>query len=97
MAIVTLAQQKAHLGVTLDVDDTLIQSQIDAAQSFVETFLGYEIEEEFDPVPDDLVSAVKMLAAHWYENRESTLVGLSGQILPNGLDDVLHNRRNWTF
>lgn len=97
MAIVTLEEQKLHLGVTLDADDNLISGQIDAAQAFIENFLGYVIEDEFETVPDDLVSAVKMLAAHWFENREASLVGVSGQDLPTGVDDILTNRREWSF
>lgn len=100
MAIVTLDDQKAWLGVTLDTDDALISGQIDAAQAHLEQLLGFVIAEEFAAplvVPDDLVGAVKMLAAHMYENREATSVGVSASELPFGVWDVVRERRNYSF
>lgn len=100
MAIVTLADQKAHLGVTLDSDDALISAQIDAAQAHLEQLLGFVISEKFASplvVPDDLVGAVKTLAAHLYENREATVVGVSAQEIPFGVWDVVRERRNYSF
>ena len=70
MAIVTLEDMKAELNILSDVDDALITAKIDQAQAHLEALLGYEIETEFaDPlvVPADLVGAVKMLAAGYYE------------------------------
>lgn len=100
MSIVTLDQQKAHLGVTLDSDDDLISSQIDAAQAHLEQLLGFVIAEQFASplvVPADLVEAVKTLAAHWYENREATVVGVSAQEIPFGVWDIIKERRNYSF
>eukprot|EP00913_Durusdinium_trenchii_P021274 g19987.t1 len=64
---------KSHLGVTDDADDDLITAKIDAAQAWIESFLGYEIEDEFETPPADLVEAVKQQAAHFFENREAVL------------------------
>lgn len=100
MAIVTLADMKAELGVTDDVDDTLISAKIDAAQAHLEALLGYVISEEYPAplvVPADLVAAVKMLTAGFYENRESTLVGVSGMETPHGVWEIVTNRRRYTF
>lgn len=98
MAIVTLADVKAHLGVTLDDDDTLITGKIDAAQALLEQLLGYTIEAEFpSAVPADLCEAVRQLAAHMYENREATTVGVSAAELPLGVWDIVASRRNYSW
>lgn len=96
MSIVTLPEMKAELGILDDADDALIASKIDAAQAHLEALLGYDIATRFpDGAPADLVAAVKMLAAGWYENRESTLVGVSGMETPHGVWEIVNNRRNY--
>lgn len=103
MAIVTLADMKQELGIVGDDDDALISAKIDAAQAHLEALLGYQIENRYPPegsppvsaVPADLVGAVKMLAAGWYENRESTLVGVSGIEVPHGVWEIVANRRSY--
>ena len=97
--IVDLATVKQQLGVTTDLDDAMIERKIGAAQDHVERLLGYKIEEEFAPgaIPPSLVEAVCQLAAHWYENREATLVGVSAQQLPLGVQDILREYRSWSF
>lgn len=98
MAIVTLEEMKAELGVTIAEDDALITAKIDEAQAHLEALLGYDIETEFGTgVPADLVAAVKMIAAHWYENREASVVGVSVALLPVGVDDIVRNRRNYSY
>ena len=98
MAIVSVEEMKAELGITDAVDDSLISAKIESAQAVLESALGYEIETEYpDTIPADLTAAVKMLAAHMYENREATLVGVSGMALPFGVDDVVRNRRHYSF
>ena len=44
-----------------------------------------------------LVEAVCQLAAHWYENREGTVVGATAQALPFGLSDIVREYREWSF
>lgn len=95
MAIVTLEDVKAHLGVTLAEDNTLITGKIEAAQAAIEQILGYEIEERFDTPPADLKEAVRQLAAHFFENREASVVGVSVGLLPLGVKSIVQNRREW--
>jgi hypothetical protein len=106
MSIVALAAMKAELGIIDSVDDTMIQSKIDAAEAHLEQLLGYTFAEEFpdtvdvnfpDTVPADLLAAIKQLAAHLYENREATVVGVSASELPFGVWDVVRERRNYSF
>lgn len=97
MAIVTLPDMKAELGITDSTDDVMIAAKIDEAQAYLEQVLGYAIETKFTTVPADLKAAVKMQAAHLYENREATIAGVSLQIVPSGLDDILRERRSYAF
>lgn len=97
--IIELRTVKEHLGVTISCDDMIIAGKIRAAQDHIERLLGYKIEEEFDPaeVPPSLIEAVLQLAAHWYENREATVVGVSAQTLPLGVQDIVREYRGWSF
>jgi uncharacterized phage protein (predicted DNA packaging) len=97
MAIVDLPDVKAHLNIVDDEDDSLIEGKIEAAQSLIEQQLGYIIADEFETVPADLKEAVRQLAAHFYENREATLVGVSASLLPLGVKDIVRDRRNWSW
>lgn len=105
MSIVDLNALKAHLNITTTIDDAILPGKITAAQSFIENHLGYAIETEYPPtgspavstVPDALKEAVLQLAAHLYENREGSLVGVTAQVLPFGLEDILANFRGYSF
>ena len=106
MAIVDLDEVKEQLNQTLDLDDDLIARKIDAAQNHIERLLGFKIEEEYPPtagdapvstVPAALKECVCQLAAHWFENREAVLVGVSAQPLPHGLDDIIREYRNYSW
>lgn len=97
MAIVTLADQKANLGIIDDADDTLIEAKLEAAQAHIEMVLGYAIEEEFVTAPADLAEAVRSLAAHFYENREASVVGVSVSEMPMSVADILRERRGYSF
>lgn len=99
MPVVTLEAAKAHLNITGDADDALIQGKIRAAVAHINRLLGYDMEAGFEPgeVPDDLKEAVMQLVAHWYENREAAVVGLSVNYLPFSVQDIIREHRNWSF
>lgn len=105
-AAVTLDEAKAQINQTLTVDDALIERKIMAAQSHLEGLLGFKLVEQYpdtdgaeypETVPPALKECVSLLAAHWYENRESVLVGVSGQQLPIGVDEIVANFRNYSW
>lgn len=83
MSVVTLSQAKAHLEVIGDDQDDKIQGYIDAAERYAEQFMGRELGpwEEPDssssepPVPADVVQAILLLVADFYEHREAAFVG----------------------
>ena len=95
MAIVSLDLAKKHLGITEDWDDILISAKLDSAQRHLETWLGYAIEDRFTVVPADLEEAVLSLAAHFYENREASVVGVSITSTPLSVRDIIAARRDY--
>ena len=97
MSVIQLADMKAHLNITFDTDDTLIQGKIDAAESWIASFTGQVWPPTADPVPGALLEAIRQLGAHLYENREASLVGVTSQELPFGLLDLLTPFRAWAF
>lgn len=99
---VTLEEMKAHLNVTLSVDDALIADQITAAEAHLASWLGFGLDDakEFpDGRPADVDQAVKMLVAHWYENRETAFISNSAAAMeiPFSVAEIVRNYRNWTF
>lgn len=105
MAIVSLAEIKEQLSFTDDlgaVDDALLGRKVDAAQNHIERLLGYTIETTFggvdqDPIPPALIEAVSQLAAHWYENREGVVLGMSATELPMGVSEIVAEYREVSF
>lgn len=100
--IVSVEEMKQQLGFTDDMgslDDELLERKIEAAQAHIERLLGYKLDAEYpgNTVPADLKEAIRLLTAHWYENREGTLVGVTAQEIPYGIRDIVREYRNWSF
>jgi hypothetical protein len=99
--IVTTAELREQLNLTDGLgegDDALLDRKAAAAQDHIERLLGFKIEETYpDTVPPALKEAVLMLAADWYENREATLVGVSAQELPFGVQAIVAEYREYSF
>jgi hypothetical protein len=90
---ITVADLKAHLNLTGDADDVLLEGKIAAASAYVERYVG-----PFpDPVPAPLLEAIRQLAGHLYENREATIVGEIAQAVPFGFHDLIAPYRRWSF
>lgn len=62
----TLEQVKAHLRVTHDAEDALIQSYMTAAEQLVSQYLGEDLPE---PVPEPITAAMMLLVGDLYTNR----------------------------
>jgi len=84
---------KAHLNISDDADDALIQQKLDVAKEWVASITGGTL----NPVPAPVAEATRQLAAHLFENREAALVGVSAQELPMGVMDMLNPYREWAF
>lgn len=95
---------KAQLNKTADDVDTIdtarLPALLAAATAKIESDLGYKLDDE-DELPDgapaDLELAVLMTAAHWYENREASIVGVTAMPLPLGVPEIVDNYRRYSF
>ncbi len=95
-----LADIKAHCNVVADDDDIVLTRLLAAAIAHIERLLGFGIADadEFPGgTPADLELAVLQLAADWYENREATLVGITGRPIPFGVQEIVGEYRRYTF
>jgi len=100
MSVVDIEAAKAHLNVTDDADDTLIQAKIDAAEAHVEKILGFTLATGFSgstAVPNDVREAILQLVGHFYENREASLVGISAEEISFGVWNLLSPYREYVF
>ncbi len=103
--IATVEMLKEQLNLTPDLgnsDDALLGRKLAAAQDHLQRLLGYKIEVVYgnagqEEIPPALVEAVLQTAAHFYENREAVLVGVTGAELPFGVSDIVANYREWSF
>lgn len=95
---VSLTDAKAHLNVTFNTDDELIDRLMPVATDWIERQLGYVIATRYpDGAPPALKHAVLMMIAHYYENREGALVGVNAQVLPLGIADIINDYRDWSW
>ena len=103
--IVTLEALKEQLNITADQgedEDNLLRRKLNAAQSYIESLLGYKIDQTYggddqEPVPAALVEVIYQTAAHWYDCRETVVVGVSAQELPFGVWPIVTEFRKWSF
>jgi uncharacterized phage protein (predicted DNA packaging) len=93
--VITVEDLKLHLNLTTDTDDALLAQKIAAASAWVNSYTRAEPDAEDAPEP--VKEAARQLAAHLYENREASLVGLTASELPFGLLELLGPYRAWSF
>lgn len=92
-----IADLKAHLNLEHDLDDDLLAGKIAAAEGLVARHIGAEEPLAYADAPAPLREAILSLAAHFYENREASLVGVSASELPFGFHDLVRPFRTWSF
>ncbi len=92
---VSLASLKAHLNLTTDIDDAMLADKLAAASEWIAKYTGIPADDADMPAPVN--EAVRQLAAHLYENREASLIGVTAQALPFGMMDMLEPYREWVF
>lgn len=91
---------KQHCNVIGNGDDAVLTRCLSGAKTHLERLLGFALDDadEFpDGTPADVEMAVLQLAAHWYENREASLIGVSAQILPLGVTEIVAEYRNYSY
>ena len=91
---------KEQCNITSSSENWLLERKLAAATAFIERQLGYALDDA-DELPNgppaDLEEAILMYAAHLYENREATLVGVAATALPMGVEEIVANYRRYTF
>ncbi|MFG1349659.1 head-tail connector protein [Xanthobacter autotrophicus] len=96
LAIVSLADLKAHLNVTTDDDDAVLTGMLEAARGYVESWCG-PLDDIAGTIPAGLVHALKLYAGHLYENRETVNIGNIVSEIPMGFFDLIGPHRKWAF
>lgn len=79
---VTLEDIKRHLNVDFNEDDSLITSMIEAAEASIEHTIGVPLAEitSDGSLPKDLIHAIRMQTAIFYEYREGFTNGKIQQV-----------------
>lgn len=86
---VTLEQVKEYLRIDEDLieDDELISSLIEAATDYMEQTTG----KKYNDNSQLYVLAVKMLVAHWYENRSIFSTKTNVNNLPHSIEAIINH------
>lgn len=94
---VSLDLLKAHLRVSHDDEDVLIDQTLCAAQRAIEGRIGARIGqgEGEQPLEPDLASAILLWAGHLYEHREAVVTGTIATALPLTVDSLISPYRRW--
>lgn len=98
-----LAALKSHLNLTdlAASDDADLTLKLDAATLYTSDRVEIEGDDplSWDNAPADLRQAILMLAAHWYANRETVLLGITSASTPYGFDDLVrpYKPTPWVF
>lgn len=93
---VTGAHLNQHLNDVPDSETGILTDLVKAASAHISKLVGFPVNTAEDERPD-LDQAILMLAAHWYENREGTVVGVTAQEIPFGVQEIVRENRNYTF
>lgn len=84
-------------GVAIVPAKDVIWPQVGFANSSVRITFNAGYGATAADVPADLKGAVLMLAAHLYENRESTIIGMAVNEMPMGVDAAIQTYRTRWF
>lgn len=94
MSQLFLADIKRHcLAEAYDTDDQVLSDYLAVAEEFVKDYTRRDLDAEFPGAwPLACTHAVKLLVAHWYQNREAG--GEAAQQIPFGVRDLLAPHRD---
>lgn len=83
---------KQHMRIDHDEEDALIMLYIEAAEQYVENYIGRSLDG-LNPFPADLKIAILRLVAFYYEVRNVATFGMSSQIAPQTVTQTLDSYR----
>lgn len=95
MSLITVDQFKEHARIDGDDEDDAILVKVDAANKYVLGFLDDPLPDDWE-APEDLVQAALLIAAHWWEHRETAFVGQIFDI-PVNASEIISSYRTWVF
>ncbi|MBN9470201.1 MAG: phage gp6-like head-tail connector protein [Bosea sp.] len=93
MDMITLDEFKAFVRIGHDDEDVPAQAMVDAANSYVYGLV--DPDEDYAP-PPEVKQATLMIAAHWFEHRETAMADILSDI-PFNAGAILINHRKWAF
>lgn len=97
MSQISVADMKPHLNVAADdaESDGIIGNYIEAAEDMVAKYVRRDLNAEFPAGwPAAILQAVRLLVAHYYENREAVTAGPKASVLPFGVEALLAAERD---
>lgn len=92
-----LGYVKEYLKVDYDDEDTTLGLMIHAARSYIETMLGFKINEEWPHeslIPDELTIAALLLIAHWFDRRQMQVVGTVSNEMKFAVSALIEAHKN---
>lgn len=100
MAVISLDEVKIYLHVDSDAENALIESQMSAADRYIsgkisktQVYLstGEDGIKIYGPIADDPLyqQCIKLMVAHWYENREIVAVGSNVVKVDHTVDSII--------
>lgn len=108
-----IIKQHVRLEPDDDEDDTLLETYANAAARYVENHTGRKLYATASDIPkddegsdadehalvldDDIATAMLLLIAHWYANRESVVVGSISGPLPMAVSALTDPYRHYFF
>ena len=98
--IVSLDALKAHLNISENHDDAVLDQKLAAAHAAVARFTGLDLDEEYteEIAPADLVEGVLQYAAHLFAYREGQQFEQNAKAAaPLGVFDLLAPYKTWSF
>lgn len=93
MDMISLAEFKDFVRIAHDDEDIPAARMVDAANSYVYNLV--DPDEDYSP-PADVKQATLMIAAHWFEHRETAMPDILTDI-PFNAGAILINHRRWAF
>lgn len=94
-----LSDVKQFLKIQTNDEDTILQTMIDGAVSYCETYLNRPIldsnmtQETTWKVPSSVLIAIYLLVGTWYENRTSVAIGTTTKEIEFSTKAILQPHR----
>ena len=96
MSAVSLETAKQFMRIDEDAEDALILMFIDAAEVWVENYIGKTLDD-LQPIRGDLERAICLLVSFYFEHRSPASFGIAVKMTPGMVTSILENYREVHF